>query len=196
MSDEVHWQGACELVGESATRVGTLYLLDDALHFLEGGRLPKGGLTAARALLFGAACLALFFAKTGPAPGEDATTLAVALRGLIGLLALSAVGAAIQATRKRRRDDQRLLTILAEPVDVPSVAALVALMDAAPGSFRLATSDLREAEATRDKGLRLRSRLDDVYVMQVRPDRDGLLAALRPRLGEGGDGDDTGLAPS
>jgi hypothetical protein len=194
MPDELLWQGACELLEESATRVGTLYALPDELVFLEGGRLPRGGLTGAKALLAAAGTFAFLFAITGPGSGEEASTLAMILRGIVGALALGALGAAGAAARKKRRDDERLLETLAEPVALPGADALIDLLENAPGSFRLPMSDLREADGARDRDLTLKTRLDDVFRMRVRPDRDGLLATIRPRLGRGDDVDGPGPA--
>lgn len=192
MADKLLWQGACELVEESATRVGTLYLLEGALVFLEGGRLPRGGLTGGKVLLVLAGILGFLFAITGPAAGAEPSGEAVLARILVGLLCAAALSLSLKTALQKRADDERLLETLAEPVALPSPAALFDLLETIPGSFQLDLADLRQVEAEGERDLALRSRLDDVYRMRVRPDRDGLLGALRPRLGSGDDADGPG----
>ena len=189
MANELLWQGACELAGDGATRVGTLYLLDDALVFLEGGRLPRGGITGAKVLLTLAGVLGFIFAITGEAEPSQA---AVYARIFVGILCAAALSLSLKAALQKRADDERLLETLSEPVAIPSPAALLDLQETIPGSFKLDLADLRQAEAEGERAVTLRSRLDDVYRMRVRPDRDGLVRALRPRLGAGDDADGPG----
>ena len=194
MADELLWQGACELVEDGAVRVGTLYLLDDALVFLEGGRLPRGGVSGAKVLLALGGIFGFLFAVTGPAADVVPSREAVFARIVVGVLCAAALSLSLKAALNKREEDERLLETLAEPVALPSPAALYALLDSAPGSFKLSLSDLRQVEGSAERDVTLRSRLDDIYRMRVRPDRDGLVAAMRPRLGTGEDADGPGPA--
>lgn len=183
MADGILWQGACELLEESYTRVGTLYVLEDAVVFLEGGRVPRGGFGGAGVLLVLAGILGFLFAITGPSGGEPLTTGALVARSALGLLGLGCLGLAGGVWRAHRARNEQMLETLAEPIVIPSRAALQNLQDTAPGAFELQLSDLRAVESEGPRGVTLRSRLDDVYRMRVRPDRDGFAAAVRPRLG-------------
>ncbi len=156
--------------------------MDGAVWFIEAGRAPTDRLGGAGPLLGVAGLVgviplaiegstrALIVDGFGWAPRLAQIATAIAA---IALVVMSVVVAS--RSRERQRRDLARLGETEEAVD-PTVVEK--MHDAIAGSFRLPLGDIELLELVADEEVRIRTRLDDVYVIRVVPERRRFLELL------------------
>ena len=179
----LRWSGAAELRADGAVRVGSLYLLEEVLYFVDGGRTdkrvkPHAALFAlAAALATAPASIEVYaFLWVQGGKGTEGTLAQVATAIVSALLFL----AAVVSRNKMKSADDAAMDTLASMEEVPPVAFLDDWCVEDGGSFRLPLVDIESCVAQEDRDLRIVTRLLDRYDLTVRPSRDRLLACLRP----------------
>jgi len=164
-------------------RVGSLYLVDDILYFVDGGRTdkrvrPHAALFAIAAALATAPLTIEGYVFLWVEGGKGtAATVAQVVTALVSI----AIGVAgVYARRRMRAADAAAMDRLAamdEALDIPFLDDWC-VEDG--GSFRLPVADIDECVADGESGLRIVTRLLDRYALTVQPERDRLLGLLRP----------------
>ncbi|GEM_PF-2663539 len=178
----LQWYGAAEVRAEGAVRVGSLYLTEHVLYFVDGGRTdkrvrPHAALFAIAAALATAPLTIEAYVFLWVESGKVlATTIAQVVTGLVSI-GLAALG--VWARDRMREADAAAMDRLAAMDDVPDMAFLDDWCVEDGGSFRLPVEDIDECTAEDERGLRIVTRLLDRYALTVQPDRDRLLGLLR-----------------
>lgn len=178
----LRWHGGASLLQDGTTKLGGLYVMDDAVWFIEAGRAREGRFGGAGALLMAAGLL-------GAVPLAIEAYSRALLSGARGWAALVgeivggtvAVGlallSAVVAVRSRDRAEADLAR-LGGADDVPEPQVVERMCEVLAGSFRLPIGDVVRWERVGERDLRITDRLDNVWLARVVPDREGFLAAV------------------
>lgn len=178
---EVRWQGAAEVRAEGAVRVGSLYVVDEVLYFVDGGRTDKrvkphsAFFATAAALATAPATIEAYVYLWVPGgPGAAARIAQV----VAALATFALAGAGLWSRARLREADEAAMKALADMKDVPDFDFLDSWSVEDGGSFRLPIADIETCEVDGEDGLRIVTRLLDRYGLTVIPDRDRLRALL------------------
>lgn len=184
-SDGVQWQGGAEFRDDMSTRVGGLYLIEDALLgdfvcFLEGGR--HGAFVAAKTVAGAGVvlinipiCVELYAQVFLGGHRGAAPALAEMLAGIaaVGCFVLAAI-----VYRRAKVEHEAMLAAVAEDVGELDHAVLLDMCTKTPGCLSIPVGDLERVTPEGDDVVELRTRLDDVLKLRVFPDRDAFVAKL------------------
>ncbi len=182
----VRWQGGAEHKDDMVVRVGGLYVLDDKICFLEGGRhgafMASKTLAGAGIVLLGIPAVIEGYAQmwlAGRRGGAPLIAEIVASVGAIACLVLAAI-----TYRKAKREHEAMLQTVGEPAGDVDADVLVSMCEASPGSLMIPLADVVSVEPVDEDRAEIRTRLDDVLKLRVLPNRDGFIAQVREAKGE------------
>ena len=185
----LRWQGGASLRHDGTRRLGNLYLMDEAIWFIEAGRPPDDRFGGAGPMLGVAVMVAIIpLAIEGSARALVADGAGWAPRLAQIATALAAAGLTVMAlvvaarSRSRARQD---LARLGDSEESMQPEVIEQMCHAIAGSFRLPLSDIELLERVGERDLRIVTRLDDRHLLRVMPDRERFLellaeAGLRP----------------
>lgn len=172
--DRLRWQGGASLRHDGGRRLGNLYVMDECIWFIEAGRPPDdrfGGAGPMLGVALMAAIIPVAIEGSSRALSSDGFGWAPRLAQIAATLAAIAlvVMSVVVAARSRERS-KRDLRRMGESEESLEPEMVRTMCDAIAGSFRLPITDIELLERVGDADLRVRTRLDEVYLLRVVPD--------------------------